>query len=357
MTWVAISGGGVNWVCPEMFQSPEVRRDHLLARGSLLIETRLSPEGRPQTLLSYQRRYPWAGGISLQAIPGGGLVLVLSQADDVFHTVLDYKRDARTDVLRITFSWDGPQRWGRLVVERPEADTVDEILTPAPLPLMLEDVYTMTRRPQLCETDRDVVFFAVSDAVEPIGPMPSLTGGVPVATPRGYRALRDLRFGDTVFSRDDAVVPVLHTVARTVPALGSFRPVRLRAPYFGLARDVVVAPHQRLVIGGSEVEYIFGREAVLVPAISLVNGFAAVFEEGHRLVRYAHLLLPGNEAMIVAGAAMESLYAGRLGRNRERLAATLLADCPRHLMPAHHRAGYQVLRPFEAITLAEARVA
>lgn len=357
MSWIAISGDEIGWVCPRTFDGTGAGRNTLLARGSLMIETRLSPEGRPQTLLSYQRKHPWAGGISLQAMPGGGIVLVMSQGADVFHTVLSHGAEARTDVLRLTFSWDSPRRWGRLAVERPESDAVEVVLTPAPPPLMLEDIYTMTCRPQLCEVDGDVVFFAVSDAIEPIGPMPSLTSGVPIATSQGYRPLRDLRCGDTVLSRDNGVVPVLHVVERTVPALGSFQPVRLRAPYFGLRRDIVVAPHQRLVIGGSEVEYLFGREAVLIPAITLVNGFAAVYEQGHRLVRYAHLLLPGHEALIAADAAIESLYVGRLRRDKGRLAASLLTDCAPGLMPEHHRAGYQVLRPFEAITLAEARAA
>ena len=357
MSWIAISGEDLGWVCPDTFGGAEAGRAQLLTRGSLMIETRLSPDGRPQTLLSYQRRHPWAGGLSLQAIPGGSIVLVMNQGDEVFHTVLSHGRDGRTDVLRLTFSWDSPKGWGRLAVERPEADAVEAVTTPAPPPLMLEDIHTMTLRPQLCEMDPDVVFFAVSDRIEPIGPMPSLTPSVPVATPFGYKALRDLGCGDTVLTRDNGAVPVLHVVHRTVPALGSFQPVRLRAPYFGLRRDVVVAPHQRLVIGGSEVEYIFGREAVLIPAINLVNGFAAVYETGHRLIRYSHLLLPGHEALIAADAAMESLYAGRLRRKRDRLRATLLADCPQALLPEHHRAGYQVLRPFEAITLAEARAA
>ncbi|MFZ5964168.1 Hint domain-containing protein [Thalassococcus sp. BH17M4-6] len=357
MSWIAISGEDMGWVCPKTFDESETGRNTLLARGSLVIETRLSPDGRPQTLLSYQRRHPWEGGLSLQAIPGGSIVLVMSQGQDVFHTVLSHGRDARTDVLRLTFSWDSPRRWGRLAVERPEADTIEVVKTPAPPPLMLEDIYTMTLRPQLCEMDADVVFFAVSDRIEPIGPMPSLTGTVPVATPMGYKPLKELNCGDTVLSRDNGAVPVLHVVERTVPAFGSFQPVRLRAPYFGLRRDIVVAPHQRLVIGGSEVEYIFGREAVLIPAINLVNGFAAVYEDGHRLVSYRHLLLPGHEALICADAAMESLYVGRLRRNRDRLRSSLLNACPHTLLPEHHRAGYQVLRPFEAITLAEARAA
>lgn len=357
MSWIAMSGQGRAWVCPERFGFDAASRDVLMPTGSILIETRVSPDERPQTLMSYQRTYPWPGEISLRAVPGGGIVLVMRQGEDVFHTVLSSRHDARTDVLRVTFSWNSEARWGRISVERPESDTVVTQDTPAPPVLLLDDIYSLVRRPQLVEMDADVLFFAVSDAIEPVGPMPSLVGQVPVLTGQGYRPVADVQCGDTVVTRTAGVVPVLARITRRVPALGMFQPVRLRAPYFGLRRDLVVAPHQRLVIGGTEVEYIFGREAVLVPAVSLVNGFAAVLEEGAHMVRYHQLLLPGHEPIISAEAQLESLYVGRLRRQRSQLAQTLLADVPAGLIPEHARAGLKVLRPFEAFTLAEARAA
>ena len=357
MSWIAISGQGHAWVCPERFGSNAEARNVLMPRGSIMIETRLSPDGRPQTLLSYERGFPWQGSISFRAVPGGGIVLVMVQGDDVFHTVLQHRHDARTDVVRVTFCWDSEARTGRIAVENPESDSAVVQETPAPPPMLLEDIFTLVRRPQLTEVDPDLVFFAVSDQIEPIGPMPSLVGQAPILTPMGYRPVNTLTCGDTVLTRDHGVVPILARVERQVPALGSFQPVRLRAPYFGLRHDLVVAPHQRLVIGGSEVEYIFGREQVLIPALSLVNGFAALYEEGVRLVRYHQLLLPGHEPVVSASAQLETLYVGRLRRRRDHVAQTLLARVPRNLMPEHARAGLKVLRPFEAITLAEARAA
>ncbi|WP_425101722.1 Hint domain-containing protein [Tropicibacter sp. S64] len=357
MSWIATLGGGESWVCPKIFDTRTTPRDALLARGSILIETRISPEGRPQTLLHYERGHPWPGSISLRAVPGGSIVLVLTRDGEVFHTVLQPAWDARADVLRVTFSWDRAQGEGRIAVERPEGDGVTEQITPAPPPLLIEDIYAITRRPQLRDMDDDVVFFAVSDRIEPIGPMPTLTDQVQVLTPMGYEKVSRMQTGDTVKTREHGVVPVLARLSRRVPALGSFMPVRLRAPYFGLRHDLIVAPQQRLVIGGSDVEYIFGREAVLVPAQSLVNGFAAQYETGHRFVRYHQLLLPRHEALIAAEAEVESLYIGRLRRRCDHVARSLLAECPRGLMPEHARAGLKVLGSFEAITLAQARAA
>lgn len=358
MSWIAIAQPGeAGWVCPQTFGGDSGPRAQLIPKGTIMIETRLSPDARPQTLLAYERAHPWQGAISLQAIPGGGVVLILNQGGDIFHTVLEHGQPGRTDTLRVTFSWDSPARWGRLVLERPESDSIDMVVTPAPPPIMLEDIDTMARRSQLVQMDSDVVFFAVSTKIEPVGPMPALAGNTPIEVPGGYTRIDDLKSCDQVLVAHDHAVPVLHKVSRIVPALGSFQPVRLRAPYFGLMQDVIVAPDKRLVIGGSEVEYNFGQEAVLVPARHLINGYAARWEQGHRLVRYVDLMLPGHEPLCAAGTEVDSLYVGRLRRKPELLNATLLADCRPELMPEHGRSSFPVLKPFEAITLAEARAA
>jgi hypothetical protein len=69
-----------------------------------------------------------------------------------------------------------------------------------------------------------------------------------------------------------------------------------------------------LIILGSDVEYTFGQEAVLVPARHLVNGFAARYEPTGSTVTYTHLLLPEHETLLVAGSSFESLYIGRIRR-------------------------------------------
>lgn len=329
----------------------------LLPRGSIVVETRLSPEGRPQKLFDLKRSHPWPANISLQAIPGDGIAIILSQGNDLFHKVLRHQCEGRTDVLRVTFSWDAPARWGRLAIEQPENDFVLSVATPAPPPLMIDDLRVLAQKPQLRQIDRDLSFIAVSDRIEPVGPMPKLTASVPVATPRGYVPAGDLKRGDTVFAASGDIVPVLHNIRRIVPALGRFTPVRLRAPYFGLRRDIATGSELRLCIDGSEVEYLFGTEAVLCPARHLVNGTAAVWEEGHHLVEYVHPVLPMGEVIDCAGTLAESLYLGRIRRKPEALAASLLARLPRHELPEHRPPAWPVLKPFEAITLAENRAA
>ncbi|MFP4326501.1 MAG: Hint domain-containing protein [Paracoccaceae bacterium] len=329
----------------------------LLTRGTLLLETRLSPDGRPQTLLAIEQAQPWRSHLSLRAIPGGGIVVVAGQGDRVFHCTLALDAEARTDVLRIAYSWDAPARQARLTVERPEHDRPRVVEARGPLPVPMEAMRRLACEPWSRRLDPDVIFVAVSDRVEPVGPMPSLTGRVPVDTPRGWRPVSALRRGDLVRTRGSGPVPVLATLRHALPARGSFRPIRLRAPYFGLLQDIVVAPGQRLVIGGSHVEYMFGHEAVLVPARHLVNGSAAVEETGPLVVTYHQLLLPEHEALIAAGTGAESLNIGRLRRRKDLLGATLMGPLPRDWLPDHAMSAYPVLKCFEAVSLAEERAA
>ena len=354
MSWIAVATPEGGRFAPRHRAGPP---NAVLSRGSLLVETRLSPEGRPQRLVCLKRSHPWPASIAIQAIPGDGIAIVLSQGDAIFHKVLKHQAEGRADILRITYSWDAPARWGRLAIEQPENARIVAAQTPPPPPLMLDDLKVMAQNPHLRVIDRDLQFLAVSDEIEPLGPMPQLTAGVPVRTPEGYRPVGSLKVGDTVVDPAGRVLPVLHLARRTVPALGSFQPVRLRAPYFGLKQDIATGPQLRLRIGGSEVEYLFGSEAVLCPAQHLVNGTAAVRETGHELVEYVHPVLPGAEEIDCAGTWVESLNIGRLRRRPEALAASLLAKMPRSLLPEHRGQPWPVLKPFEAITLAENRAA
>lgn len=330
----------------------------LLPCGTILVETRLSPDVRPRALLEFAYDQPFSGGFSLQALPGGAVILVDSQDGGVRHATLRRDPDTRADVARISYSWDAPRRYARLVVERPEANSVSIVEMAEPTPMLLADLRRMICRESTRNCDPENSFVAVSDRMEPVGPMPGLASRLPVDSARGTCEARRLRFGDTVKCPGEGLVPVLQPVRRTVPARGSFRPVLLRAPYFGLSRDILVAPQQRLVMCGAQVEYLFGHEAVLVAAGHLVNGVSARRATGGPdLITYHQVVLPGHEALKVAGCAVESLYIGRLRRRRDDLAASVLAGAPRSDLPEHPKPVWPVLKPFEAITLAAHRAA
>lgn len=152
-------------------------------------------------------------------------------------------------------------------------------------------------------------------------------------------------------------MPILQRIDSVVPARGLNKPIVLRAPYFGLKQNITVAPNQHLVIQGTEVEYLFGHEAVLVPARNLAGATTEAARHRAGTIRYCQLLLPGHEALNAAGTAAESLYIGRIRRKPHLLAASRLADLDEAFLPDHGKSLYPVLRAFDAQVLADYRAA
>lgn len=331
--------------------------DGLLARGSLVMETLLASDGRPLALFAYRGGLPWQFSLSLQALPGGGVALVTGMGEECLHAAATLEGVTAGASLRITYSWDAPARWGRLALEHIGTGHIAMSDLHAPKPVPLAELQRMIVDPSARSMDRHVRFLAVSTGIEPIGPMPTMTAHLPIATQWGQTGVAQLKRGDVVLSGAGVGVPVLQTVRRVVPARGSFRPIRLRAPYFGLRRDILVAPDQRLLLGGSEVEYMFGRAHVLVPVRHLVNGVSAFYANTGATITYHDLILPGCEPVQAAGAPLETMFIGRIRRKPVMLSASLLAEFDRNLLPEHALSTYPVLRPFEAITLAENRAA
>lgn len=355
MAWIGLRDHQTAWFRPGAHIM--ARNGGHLERGSLVLEVHLTDTMHPQTVLSFSRTGLVPGRFCLQAVPRGGLVLVDARGDDIRHVTVPVPAEGRLDTLRLTYNWDCKAGWGRLTLERPEADSMQTALleNPLPLPAQALEALMMSRRDVYL--DERVVFTALADQPQPVGPMPALTSNVRLETPDGARPACRIARGDLVYTESGKVVPVLRVVKRTVPARGSFRPIRLRAPFFGLNRDAVVAPHERLVMTGTQVQYLFGREAVLVPAAHLVNERSAFLAKGADLVTYYHVLLAEHDAVLSGACALESLYIGRLRRKPDIIATSVLAGFDRSRLPEHAKRVSQVLKPFEAVTLALARVA
>ena len=326
--------------------------------GSLVVETRMPVTKRPLPLLRFRRGGSNPFHLALMAVPGGGLTLVVERDGALSHCAVNHSEAGRTDVLRITYSWDHRSGRARLAVERSDQDAVIMQPVAGPVRPMGNELAALVAPGAELMLGPDLLFLALSDRIEPLGPMPTLHPDTPIATPRGFRPVSELRRGDTVLTDQNDVVPVLYRVARQVPAFGSFAPARVRAPFFGLRDDLHIAPAQHLVLSGSDVEYLFGTESVLVPVRHLVGG-SSTLRQPHRgpLATYMQLLLPGHEVLNAAGAAVESLYVGRLRRKKAELNASLLAGLDRATLPEHGRSVHPVLRAYDALVLADRRAA
>jgi len=330
----------------------------LLPRGSLVFELHLPELRKPEPLILFDRGGDWPQRFQLSAVPGGGLNLVLEQYGTVLHKTVNPTSAGRADQVRLTYSWDAPAFRGSLALERLDGGRAEITQIETPRPWRLEDLQALLSGAPQCYVAPGVDYIALSSDLEPVGPMPGLAPDTLLDTETGPRPVSQLRRGDLLRCASGALVPVLHLVSRQVPAVGSFHPVRLRAPYFGLSQDLVVAPYQRMVLTGSDVEYLFGCEAVLAPAETLAGTRTA-----HReavpgpLIRYTQVILPGHEVPVAAGLGVESLFLGRLRRDRPALAASLLAGLDRNSLPEHAQPRHPVVRAFDAAVLAEQRTA
>lgn len=364
MTWLALTDHNDRRFSPRglgLDKKPTPQMDTsgsgLLTRGTIMFETRLSADGRPQVLFGYKTTFPSLRSLTFQAIPGGGIAMVQVQGSAISHAAIEHHETGRTDVVRITYSWDSAAKWGRMTLEKPEETAIVSTVVEHPQPLSIEDIRDLMLGRGDQTFAQDMIFAALSDQIEPIGPMPTLLSNTPVATPWGYKPVRDLKRGDTVQTASAVVVPVLQTLQRTVPARGSYRPIRMRAPYFGLQQDIIVSPDQRLIIDGPEVEYLFNQEAVLVPARHLVNGVAAIWETSGPTITFSQVLLPEHETILAAGAPLESIFIGRIRRDPRQVKSTMLRNFDSAHLPEHRRPAHQVLRWYDAIHLARRRAA
>lgn len=333
------------------------RPDQVLTRGSIVFETQVTGDSKPQVLFGYTTPHPIHRSLVFQAIPGGGLAMVHVQGDAIAHAAIAHENAGRAEVLRVTYAWDTKYNWGRLTLEQVGEMTETSVAVDNPLPLTLDDLRDLMLGRGQQTYAPDMIFAALSDQIEPIGPSPSLAPNTPIATPWGYRDAGSLKRGDTVYAANGDVVPVLQNVSRCVPARGSFAPIRMRAPYFGLQQDIFVSPDQRVAIDGPEVDYLFACETVLAPARHLVNGFAALAEPWGHTIRYTQLILPQHETVSAAGAPLESMYIGRMRRDTHQLASSVLFGVDRNDLPEHAAPMHKVLRWYEAIHLARRRAA
>lgn len=352
MGWLAYSGGGNSTVA-----HASVTPQSLITCGALVIEGALPSDRRAATLLEVATLHPEPALLRIQSIPGEGFSVLISAGTNVFHAILSHTLESRTERFRLTLNWNSADGSGLLAIEHPGDHALFTRKLGACIALPGSLILGALSEFRAAQPSQQLSYIGFHKGLLAVGPTPTLDYHTPVLTPQGYRPIGAMRPGDTVVSANGDIVPVLGLFKKVTPAFGSYAPVRLRAPYFGLQSDLVMAGTQRMIAGGSDVEYTFGRDEVLIPAQHLINGTAAIAQPTHGTATYYQLLLPTNESFIASEICLESLFIGRLRRKKEIFAYTTLAALPRHLLPEHAASAGQILRPFEAITLAAMRAA
>jgi hypothetical protein len=309
---------------------------------------------QPQLILEHEHVSGWRRSLYIGLDGDGVLRLVQVQGGACFEMSLQLNPPEPHDHLRVTYSWDAPSRRAVLSAENLDRDLIFQAESSGPLPFPHEDLREIMSQGAATRFGDDIAYLALSDRLEPVGLSTGLVAGTPVETEFGTRPVERLRLGDLVRVASGGLAPLRWLTKREVPALGHFRPIELRAPYFGLSRPVSVASDHLVLISRAEAEYLFGESDVLVQAADLIDGKAARRLPAHTgVLTYYHLLLDTHECVQSAGLWSETLFVGEIARQPELLASTALGALPASAIPRHRRFVHMALKSFEAHSLTE----
>ncbi|MBV1868007.1 MAG: Hint domain-containing protein [Marinosulfonomonas sp.] len=328
--------------------------DNLLVRGSLVVEFELSADGQvPARLIHYENNHNWSRRFTVYLNADNSISIEIQQGPARIYARLSNWTNLPVGPTRLTYAWDAPEKSGLLTLESLNSGSIRQVVVDAPMPLPRSDLEVVAKggmRP----TDHRLTFIAIADSVRPVGPAPTIAKGTLVETSQGPRPIDRLQRGDEVLTAQYGMQPVRWIIKQELPTYGSYRPVRLRAPYLGLTRDITVSQHHHVRISGADAEYLFGAESVLVQARHLLSHPAATLGPQGDTQTYYQLLLDHHDCICLCGAWGESLFIGDLRTSPALMETTHLNGLAASAAPRHRRLEIPMLRSFESKTLLDA---
>lgn len=327
-------------------------KDLLLARGSVVAEFDMGPNGRaPTRLVHFHSDENWQRRFTIFLNADYSVSVEVQQGMARSYVRLTNWQSLPTKRARLTYAWDGPAKLGLLTIECLETGQVSQTMFDAPVPMPLSDIEKITDRNEITEFDSRLNSIALSNGIEPVGPAPSISEGTLVETADGPRLIERLQLGDMVQTARHGFQPIRWLVKQNVPAVGDFRPIKLRAPYLDLQQDITVTQNQRMLFSGAEAEYLFGEDSVLIEARQLLGHPCATLQPAAFSRTYYQILLDHHDCIRLCGAWSESLYVGYISDAPQVLATSRLASLPRSAMPVHRKFSCPMLGNYESRTL------
>ncbi len=288
----------------------EDRRDDtpaLLERGLFVLEFSL-PLDQATVLLHLQSDTPWPRTLSVFFDPEAGLAVLHRQGHDLRRHLIPGPLPQHQGTARLTFAFDAPDRTWSMRYEIIELGIRHSANGSQPLPLSAADLRALCTAGDGSQRHRAVLWFGATqhDVLPDRAPWIGLR--TPVDTTRGAVAAGLLKPGDMIATLDRGFLPLRTLIHRTLPSRGTFVPVLLRTPFFGLSSDILVSSDQMVLISGASIEYLFGVEEALISAASLCDGHVAQQDE-RRAVTHSVSLDLGSPALITAdGCCLMSAF-------------------------------------------------
>lgn len=131
--------------------------------------------------------------------------------------------------------------------------------------------------------------------------------GTRIATAQGLCAIRDIKVGDRVLTRDNGMQTVRWIGSKTVPGRGHLAPILIREGTFGNTSDLRVSPQHRMLLQGWRAELLFGETEVLAAAKMLIND-QSIRPDPCKAVTYVHMLFDDHEIVRAEDCWSESYH-------------------------------------------------
>ena len=354
MGWIAINGFSGHRALAK--NTTPKNAGSLLCVGSFVCEFQPT-KTTPMHLVNYRSLDRWTRRFSVYRNADGSFSLDCQQGPDKMYAQLSGFGANCTDLTRITLTWDALAATGKLTAENLKTGNIQQVPVSMPVALPLNDAIGMVKLGGETKIDASVRLLALADDIVPIGPSAAISACALVMTPTGNRKIEDLVTGDMVITKAKGALPIQHVFNQTVPAFGYGCPIILRAPFFGLSQDVIIASNQRMLISSIETEYDFGNENMLMEAGELVGLPGAAYHGGPDQIEYHHILLDSHECIKVCGAWTESLYIGRMVSVPSIANSSILSEIPFSTLPTHKKRARPVLQDYERRALFGALIA
>lgn len=313
-SWIALSDRGL--------LDPTLEPQGLLKSGLFVLEFALPLQGAA-LLLDHQAYDGWPRTFAIFHDLAAGLVILHRQGKSVARHVLPGPLPQGSGMAgetgRLLFQFNAPARIWSLTLEiigHSKNATPQRAFSHGtnPLPLQVADLHAVCTQNR---PDSPVLWFGLTCGSAPPLATPWIGLRTPIETSLGTIPASHLKPGDILHTLDHGP-RTLRTCHRiTHPACGSFAPVLLRAPYFGLQQDLLVSANQLVAFSGAETEYLFAEETVLIPAAALVDGRTVLLDH-RRAVTDSISLDLGGPALIAANGCILAVDEDAFGNSNHR---------------------------------------
>jgi hypothetical protein len=255
-----------------------VGADASLSKGLFALEFHL-PLVEPTVLLDYRTAVGVEHTFSVLYDPTAGVAILHRQGGEQRRYVLPGPLPATSGVARMSLHLDakGSGVW-LLRLELPNVTNILNASDVGCLPFDLNAFDRLCSNAMGSKWHGSVLWFGLSKGTA-MPPRRAWIGrNTPVMTARGLVFAEALRAGDSVGVLDHGYRTLERIGRIEVPSRGSYAPVLLRTPFFGVTRDLLISADQAMLVGGVSVEYVCGVEEVLIRSGMMVNGRTALLE-------------------------------------------------------------------------------